>query len=1049
MSGKLKGIYEALDHGNFKNAIKQCSAFLQKQPTHALCRVLQAVAYERSGRRDEAIQLCDEIVSSAGAATAGSPAYLDETCLGTLQVVFRRCQRYQSITQMYEAAWTREPDSEEFALSLFFGALREDPAKAQQVALKIYRKFNKPHFLNWVIITILLHVRAGGPTISLDLAARMLEKAPINTDIFRTEEPLLFNKGQFGLFVLHLNVLRMQKKHAQALELLEACKWLCKLPTDFAALRVQLLCEADQTLDAIAEARRKVINNPGNGAAVQEYARLVFEAPPPESFDASRKAYSRLCTSSSLPKASDLATLEQQMTEDEVLNALLVFRYFQQTEETNTLGGISNGLNRIAFLGEFELWRTALIMSASSSPFSVEKDLPDLFATMRNFIKRYSSKSHCFFDLKPILSVVLVSDAEQILTATSSQNEDIEALLFNARLRRALIGKEASRKSAESEACEASALLDLWLAQGSSGLGRAKPALETLLQLAAVAFFEMDRICCLEKKEFDRRHLIDAIALCELGLATSPHAFTFKVLLLLAHLALGLPALMMTIYNTMDIKNVQHESLSYILLDLVSTSNTENARDFLRAVVQFHEDLDKDTGEALQTAFNIGSLQRLPEYMSSIAQVNHSLMWGKAIIEEVQSELSAATSWELFAEAANRQASALSFISQKDNEQWASRNQDRALLNGLQPLQSPLPTSVMTESTSRLKFHQQPRALTSMAIAWTEEPSSRSTVRLQRGQLGAADELLSLGLEGSPGTQVRLSAALLEISALIAGRASPTEEVLSQLLARAKTLLQNLPGSFFFTDGETISKAASCLLKEDSAGGAAAAWTQAAWEFRVICWSFSFAVCEVSEIMLRCISGSEVWERLSHRLDGLAVGVNGLACLFRDQASSESFQPPTRNTSSIRPFTIGSFGVPWLWTFLTVCISSLIPVALWCSNTLPKAGPGKKIKEGQEALLASRHSLKNLLQVIQTSLSDLQSGITGIISSQSSALLPSQSEGAQLEVQALARMPEHFKHLREEATASILDGQKKQLKMLHAAISNRSALLKSRGAFKI
>jgi len=84
MSQKLRGIYDALDHGNYKNAVKLCSAFLQKQPNHALCKALHAVAVERCGRRDEALRLCDE----AQDAKSG----VDDTVLSTIQVVYRRCK---------------------------------------------------------------------------------------------------------------------------------------------------------------------------------------------------------------------------------------------------------------------------------------------------------------------------------------------------------------------------------------------------------------------------------------------------------------------------------------------------------------------------------------------------------------------------------------------------------------------------------------------------------------------------------------------------------------------------------------------------------------------------------------------------------------------------------------------------------------------------------------------------------------------------------------------------------------------------------------------
>mmetsp|Transcript_9228 Transcript_9228/g.18516 ORF Transcript_9228/g.18516 Transcript_9228/m.18516 type:complete len:169 (-) Transcript_9228:124-630(-) len=154
MSQKLKGIYDALDHGNYKNALKLCSALLQKQPAHSLCKALQAVALERCGRRDEALRVCGEASSGSG---------VDDTVLNTCQVVYRRCRQGTTILQMFDAACSKEPENEEYAVALFFAMVRESEfAKAQQVATKLYKKFNKPSYLLWIIVSILLQAEGSG-----------------------------------------------------------------------------------------------------------------------------------------------------------------------------------------------------------------------------------------------------------------------------------------------------------------------------------------------------------------------------------------------------------------------------------------------------------------------------------------------------------------------------------------------------------------------------------------------------------------------------------------------------------------------------------------------------------------------------------------------------------------------------------------------------------------------------------------------------------------------------------------------------------------------
>ncbi|CAJ1415821.1 unnamed protein product [Effrenium voratum] len=392
-SGKLKGIYDALDHGNYKNACKLCVAFLQKQPSHSLARALHAVALERCGRRDEAIQLCQETVTAGMACDANSPAVLDEIGLSTLQVVFRRCRHLDAILQMYEEAWNKQKEVEEYGVLVFMAAVHTNGfAKAQQVAMTLYNKFKKSHYLLWVTAAILLQVRAGAPSKALGLAAVMLTKAPVNLEALQGKA---FNRGQLYLFFLHLGALQLQEKQAEALELLETCTPLLKLPSDISALKVQLLWEAGRRKEAVLEARQQLVANPGSWAHAQDYARLVFDLP----LEGDAKSPCERLRNP--PKVASMEDVETQTTGDEVWNALLLFRHLQQVQEQGGATGGGSGVNRVAFLAELELRRCALALS-EGEPSAGQEDLQ----VLQVFVQRFSGRAHCFFDLKPHLCYV-------------------------------------------------------------------------------------------------------------------------------------------------------------------------------------------------------------------------------------------------------------------------------------------------------------------------------------------------------------------------------------------------------------------------------------------------------------------------------------------------------------------------------------------------------------------------------------------------------------------------------------------------------------------
>ncbi|CAJ1415818.1 unnamed protein product, partial [Effrenium voratum] len=218
----------------------------------------------------------------------------------------------------------------------------------------------------------------------------------------------------------------------------------------------------------------------------------------------------------------------------------------------------------------------------------------------------------------------------------------------------------ASGGTAAEEVQEACRLLQSW-----QDLGGLEKGPDALLQLAVVAFMEADRC-----SQDGCQYLLDAVALAKLGLR-APQAFGFKVLLLLLFNRLHLPRLMWQLYSTMDIKNIQHESLSYLVFDALAMC--PELREVCRSIQAFHEDLDKDGGDALSAAFQMpGILCRAPEYADGIMQISRSLMWGKAIVEETAADLAASSSWEQLAESC-RQSRVLALVADQPLEHWAWR----------------------------------------------------------------------------------------------------------------------------------------------------------------------------------------------------------------------------------------------------------------------------------------------------------------------------------------------------------------------------------------
>ncbi|KAF4668694.1 hypothetical protein FOZ61_005946 [Perkinsus olseni] len=150
---KLKAIYEALDGGNNKQALKLANAQLSLTPDNQIIKALASVALDRLGRHSEALALCDELLKE------GPPT--DDTLISTMAVVYRANSCYQPILKMYQKAVGAEdgPELEEGLTTVYVAALRvSDWTAAQQAAMRLAKAIpgKSQQFLCGYVLAVLL-----------------------------------------------------------------------------------------------------------------------------------------------------------------------------------------------------------------------------------------------------------------------------------------------------------------------------------------------------------------------------------------------------------------------------------------------------------------------------------------------------------------------------------------------------------------------------------------------------------------------------------------------------------------------------------------------------------------------------------------------------------------------------------------------------------------------------------------------------------------------------------------------------------------------------
>lgn len=1031
MAQKLKGIYDALDRGNYKSACKLCTGFLQKHPQHGLCRSLHAVALERCDHRDEALQECEEALRLDGT---------DDTVLSTVQVVFKRCHEPGRITMMYESASLKQPDNEDLAKHLFASAVRgSDFAKAQQVATRLYSKFKKSKYLHWVVVSLLLqkqrssHQSSGADPMAL--AAMMLRKAPVNTECHAEGAELSFHRGDQHLLLLHLAVLRLSGDHAKVSQMLEECKSLVRLPGDLSAMRVRFLTDAGEYEGALREARSAVVRNPDCWASAQEYIDLAFRCPlaaetlPRKTCIGGAVSVeipdhgSRLRSNGPLPTCGTMSELQSHYTDDEVWNAFLLFRYFQQQ---------AMGRGRVSRLAELELRRRTFCSNEDAAlaiwacaPSGVtywkdvvdDGDLRDFIQSLGQYVARNGAKNFCFFDLKPFFHVLEWPDMGTILEEAKDGSEAFVARTQYACQRHSNNGRELDQ-SIET----AVQWFERWSGgrrteQAEGTLANTTPSTgEEFLVLSLMTLLDLDREICLRPAVVHRAYIMDAITIAEMAAPSMPLCFHISVLLVLLYGSIGCPDAMMKWYAKMDTKNIQHETLSYLVFDVLSTCGTrEHCRNVSRSVLAFHDEMEKDSADAITLAFRTGIYNRIPEYVDTLTKVSKSILWGRAVVEEALFDLSQAPTFDGLVESFAKHSLLLARVAKIEANSWEVRNQDRGLFDGMRilPLCTPLGSSPFFSTARRSSF------MMGAALAWETPPGPCTGATSSSFAQSAAESLLLEGLRLSPGSRLRLTSSILWASSLLLQHGVASRDRLAQALAGASQAFTELGMD---VDGDLQQIGVLPLLCP---------------------WRCAFAVCQAAESIAHAVSSSDPsWTFAESKLNAATAYVQTAVGRLRTDVGGDT--PALELSTALAD---GGEIMKLVWGFINACAAALLPVACWCTTVLPKAGSGKKVKEGQEGLHAVRVALRNLLSVAQSTLAEIHAGLCAAPTSCHELRGGLWARPAELR-DVLASEAVRAAEVRGWLRASISEGHARLLLETAEAVGFQLALLKSRGAFK-
>mmetsp|Transcript_53739 Transcript_53739/g.142909 ORF Transcript_53739/g.142909 Transcript_53739/m.142909 type:complete len:1059 (+) Transcript_53739:30-3206(+) len=446
MSAKrLKAIQDALDSGNCKTALKLCNAFLQKG-SNDLCKALKAVALDGLDKR-EALQVANEVRKTRPTEMA---------VLMPVAKVLKAGGLDSEAMDMFDHAFRTHPDSEEIGVGLFECCARaRDYSRQQQVAMKLYKRFNKTRYLQWAVASI-LHMARGSrqpATRTLQLAEMLLSKTAV-------QQPVPVSDGKTAtearhnccVLLLHLAVFLEQQNFEAAIDVLTTHEKVALLPTDMLWLKLKVFALSQNWVPAVIVAYELLHHHVDQFEVAKLLIALVFfqedsiDAGANQSAPAATNSMAqsslrleKISTTKEGPEEGDEAPpvhrvfhfdlqprfavvdepafqqiqsrddLDRVKDDDEVTNCFILFKYWQRNRYTHS--------SRVPHLAELELRKIAFAytershmqsgaIEANWSAHVTTGDMADFTESIVGYYDLEGQKGSCFFDLKPYLAIL-------------------------------------------------------------------------------------------------------------------------------------------------------------------------------------------------------------------------------------------------------------------------------------------------------------------------------------------------------------------------------------------------------------------------------------------------------------------------------------------------------------------------------------------------------------------------------------------------------------------------------------------------------------------
>eukprot|EP00850_Spirogloea_muscicola_P000801 SM000003S11046 [mRNA] locus=s3:514453:521818:- [translate_table: standard] len=221
---RLRPLYDAVESGNHKAALKLANTLLQKHASSQHLKMLKALTLERMGKKEEALAVCLEVKAEV-------PRELN--VLGDLDQVLSRLGR--------------------------------------RVSMRLYKRYGEERYLLWAICSLDLQAtkdKAGRAKL-LQLSEALLRKR-LGADGFQDLESL----------IMFVSILQQQEKYTAALDLIEGSPGkLFTIESEHLQLQGLLLMQLHRFDDAVEVYTKILLKSPDDWATLLAYLDAHLRTP--------------------------------------------------------------------------------------------------------------------------------------------------------------------------------------------------------------------------------------------------------------------------------------------------------------------------------------------------------------------------------------------------------------------------------------------------------------------------------------------------------------------------------------------------------------------------------------------------------------------------------------------------------------------------------------------------------------------------------------------------------------------------------------------------